>query len=185
MTKARDLANGGFGLVLIKPSSVVNGTDNGKGTVSFSAQSTVSLNNVFNSTYDSYRVVFNNIIHSSGNVLLRLRWRKAGSDNSSSIYYSSIHDITWTGVAGAGSSQAASTSAAPYNLASTFGSLVIDVNNPLVRPMFTGLGTAAGPLDRGSLTNGFINGSDTFDGFTFFPASGTITGTVSVYGYNK
>ncbi len=31
MTKARDLANGGFGLVLVKPSSVVNGTDNGKG----------------------------------------------------------------------------------------------------------------------------------------------------------
>jgi hypothetical protein len=44
MTKARDNANGGFGLVLVKPSSVVNGTDNGKGTVSFSAASTVSLN---------------------------------------------------------------------------------------------------------------------------------------------
>ncbi len=27
MTKARDLANGGFGLVLVKPSSVVGGTD--------------------------------------------------------------------------------------------------------------------------------------------------------------
>jgi hypothetical protein len=33
MTKARDNANGGFGLVLVKPSTVVNGTDNGKGTV--------------------------------------------------------------------------------------------------------------------------------------------------------
>jgi hypothetical protein len=43
MTKARDLANGGFGLVLIKPSSVVNGTDNGKGTVSFSGVTSVSL----------------------------------------------------------------------------------------------------------------------------------------------
>jgi len=47
MTKARDLANGGFGLVLIKPSSVVNGTDNGKGTVSFSGVTSVSLNDVF------------------------------------------------------------------------------------------------------------------------------------------
>jgi len=57
MTKARDLANGGFGLVLVKPSSVVNGTDNGKGTVSFSAVGSVSLNNVFSSTYDNYRIM--------------------------------------------------------------------------------------------------------------------------------
>jgi hypothetical protein len=49
MTKARDNANGGFGLVLVKPSTVVNGTDNGKGTVSFSGASTVSLNGCFNS----------------------------------------------------------------------------------------------------------------------------------------
>jgi hypothetical protein len=57
MTKARDNANGGFGLVLMKPSSVVNGTDNGKGTVSFSAASSVSLNDVFSSTYDNYRIL--------------------------------------------------------------------------------------------------------------------------------
>ncbi len=61
MTKARDLANGGFGLVLVKPSSVVNGTDNGKGTVSFSAQSTVSLNDVFSSTYMNYKIIINAI----------------------------------------------------------------------------------------------------------------------------
>ncbi len=43
MTKARDLANGGFGLVLMKPSSVVNGTDNGKGTVSFTVNTLTRL----------------------------------------------------------------------------------------------------------------------------------------------
>jgi hypothetical protein len=52
MTKARDNANGGFGLVLVKPSTVVNGTDNGKGTVSFSGASSVSLNDVFSWKYD-------------------------------------------------------------------------------------------------------------------------------------
>ena len=57
MTKARDLANGGFGLVLIKPSTVVNGTDNGKGTVSFTTASSVSLNDVFNSTYTNYKII--------------------------------------------------------------------------------------------------------------------------------
>jgi hypothetical protein len=32
---------------------------------------------------------------------------------------------------------------------------------------------------------GFHNQSTSYTGFTIFPASGTITGTVSVYGYNK
>jgi hypothetical protein len=61
LTKARDLANGGFGLVLMKPSSVVNGTDNGKGTVSFSAAASVSLNDVFSSAYDNYKIVLNTV----------------------------------------------------------------------------------------------------------------------------
>ncbi len=61
MTKARDLANGGFGLVLVKPFSVVGGTDNGKGTVSFSGATTVSLNDVFSSTYMNYKIIINAI----------------------------------------------------------------------------------------------------------------------------
>ena len=184
MTKARDLANGGFGLVLVKPSSVVGGTDNGKGTVSFSAQSTVSLNNVFNSTYDSYRIVFTNII-GSANAFLRLRFRKAAADNSTSAYYSSTGIVTWTGVSASGVSAAAASSAALQQLSTTYGQLSFDVTQPLVRPMISGTGMAAGPEDRSQYFSAFINASDTFDGFTFFPASGTITGQVSVYGYNK
>ena len=87
MTKARDLANGGFGLVLIKPSSVVNGTDNGKGTVSFSGASSVSLNGVFSSTYKNYRISFDNITMPTGagatDLLLRLR---AGGSNTTTNY---------------------------------------------------------------------------------------------------
>jgi hypothetical protein len=84
LTKARDNANGGFGLVLMKPSTVVNGTDNGKGTVSFSAATSVSLNDVFSSTYDHYRVVLDAV---GLDVDFRFRLRASGSDNTTSNYW--------------------------------------------------------------------------------------------------
>jgi len=152
---------------------------------SFTAQSSISLpNNTFTSTYDSYRIVFTNII-GSANVILGLRWRKAGTDNTSNIYYGSMGIITWAGVSGSGASSAPSTRAPIQTLATTFGQLSFDVTQPLVRPMVSGTGMAAGPEDRGQFFSAFINGSDTFDSATFFPASGTITGSYVVYGYKK
>jgi hypothetical protein len=154
-------------------------------TTSFSAVASVSLPaSTFTSTYDNYRIVFTNII-GSANVILGLRWRKAGVDNTSNIYYGSCGIITWAGVSASGISSAPSTRAPIQNLATTFGQLSFDVAQPLTRPMVSGTGMAAGPEDRGQFFSAFINGSDTFDSATFFPASGTITGSVSVYGYNK
>jgi hypothetical protein len=184
MTKARDNANGGFGLVLVKPSSVVGGTDNGKGTVSFSAATTLSLNGIFTSTYDSYRMVFTSLT-ASANVLLRLRWRKSGSDNSGATYYSGVHFTNWSGTAGVSTSSAGATSAAIIYLATGGGTLSLDINTPLSRPTVTGLGMATGPEDRGIYLSSYMNVTDTYDGVTFFPASGNITGALSVYGYNK
>lgn len=152
---------------------------------SFTAQSSVSLpTNTFTSTYDSYRIVFTSIV-GSANAILGLRWRKAGTDNTSSIYYGSAAVMTWGGTLVAGISSVAATRAPIQNLATTFGQLVFDVSQPLVRPMVSGLGMAAGPEDRGQFFSAFINGSDTFDSATFFPASGTITGSYVVYGYKK
>ena len=114
-----------------------------------------------------------------------LRWRKAGVDNTSNIYYGSIGTVTWSGVSGSGASSAPSTRAPIQTLATTFGQLSFDVAQPLTRPMVSGTGMAAGPEDRGEFFSAFINGSDTFDSATFFPASGTITGSVSAYGHSK
>jgi hypothetical protein len=192
MTKARDLANGGFGLVLVKPSSVVGGTDNGKGTVSFSA-ATISLNNVFSSTYRNYRIVVQ-VSSPSADDTLRLRWRKSGSDNTGTSYFG-----MWNRTSAAATSGALNT-----NGESSVQLLTLDFDNPgavygfsydALNPFtssFTSLvGTALGIELNSSQYYGYAGAShhrvtDTYDGLTIFTGSGAnITGTISVYGYNN
>ena len=192
MTKARDLANGGFGLVLVKPSSVVGGTDNGKGTVSFSAASTVSLNNVFNTTYDSYKIILD-LTAVSGDLVLYMRLRGGASD-ASGINYSlgynyrsragtssgyNNNDVTFWGILQGSSSEL------NHNYLAS-----IDINSPAlpVRTLFGANGyTAQGSDDvMYGFSGGGMHAVDAaYDGFSLITSTGTVTGKVSVYGYNK
>ena len=187
MTKARDLANGGFGLVLIKPSPVVNGTDNGKGTVSFSAQSSVSLNDVFSSTYENYKVVI--ALSSSTGTYARVRLRVSGSDASGSNYDWGFAMTTNLGSA----FQLAASSASAWNVTrpssgnesmSTF-----EITNPFLTKQTILSGTTS--YNDGATVGiaGSIGGRHTlttsYTGVSVVADSGTITGTVSIYGFNK
>jgi hypothetical protein len=187
MTKARDLANGGFGLVLVKPSTVVGGTDNGKGTVSFSAATGISLNGCFNSTYTNYRVILN--IQGTSvyqDVTFRLRVSAADASGSNytifGMYVDSVSSPT----------KFATTNGTSLNLADSGtggGVNIFDVSNPFdaIPTIFTGTRSNATTANTGYqvVTYGARHSqSISYDGFTLtFPQSST--GTVSVYGYNK
>jgi len=188
MTKARDLANGGFGLVLIKPSSVVNGTDNGKGTVSFSAASSVSLNDVFSTTYENYHVVLN-FNASAAQSLISLRFRVSGSDNSNNDYYraaiskdSSLSTIN--------NENADPTTSYRIGTTGNNNALVsLNISSPFQTAQTTIVNNGVG-INNTNEASWFVGGggfgsTTSFTGFSLFPSSGTITGTVSVYGYNK
>ena len=189
MTKARDLANGGFGLVLIKPSSVVNGTDNGKGTVSFSGASTVSLNDVFSATYDTYKVIINWTSATAQNLGMRLR--VSGADNSTAGNYMwGENGLTFSG----GSSLNNNSSDTSWNMeyTDTNGAVMaMDIYDPFSSTKITRfnglsttrLSTAAASFYRGH--GGNMTVTTSYTGFTIFVSSGTITGSVSVYGYNE
>ena len=182
MTKARDLANGGFGLVLIKPSTVVNGTDNGKGTVSFSAVGSVSLNGVFTSTYENYKVIFSLDV-ATGTPNLTFRFRAAGSDNSTSGYF----------LFGDRSGGAVSNVASLSQTSMLLGNASTSTNNGILeifKPQLTA--TKAVQANYYYSNNGEnydlfcgTNFTTSSDGFSLITASSTFTGTVSVYGYNK
>ncbi len=180
MTKARDLANGGFGLVLMKPSTVVNGTDNGKGTISFTTASSVSLNGVFTSTYKNYRLIFN--LKANAASLIRCRFRASGSDNSTSNYYftsQQINGASWTDL---GNANADTTAVIFYNDTNE-SNTSMDVYTPQTvnRTSYA----SSGHYGRlGTYAAGVFDTTAQFDGITFFP-TGTITGTVSVYGYKN
>ncbi len=184
MTKARDLASGGFGLILMKPSSVVGGTDNGKGTVSFSGASSVSLNDVFNSTYENY-LLLTRITDMSVGDNVQIRMRASGSDDSTANYHNLGLRITTT------VDRIASYGQTSYRIGETGtkkGAFQTVIYGPQLAALtqFNGLITNGfnNPMENG-FQMGAHNVATAYTGFTIFPASGTMTGSVSVYGINK
>jgi hypothetical protein len=184
MTKARDLANGGFGLVLIKPSTVVNGTDNGKGTVSFSAASTVSLNDVFSTTYQNYKVLFTGT--ASTNIDIQLRLRVSGADNSTASSYVGQY------IQGNSTTVTASRGTSTNIVLGIFSdvqrsSLETNIFYPFTATPtnFTSFSSSGESSGLSRYIVGTHNQSTSYTGFTLLTSTGTITGEISVYGYNK
>jgi hypothetical protein len=157
-------------------------------TTSFSAVSSQSINDVFSATYDSYKVILD-ISAASTTLNMRMRYRVGGADNSTSNYYS-----TWIAV-----STVSDTTQYQRSGLNTTGNLS-DISGgsaaskiftlEIHRPFLTANTILTGQQnDSGSLVtfNGGIgfNATTSFTGFTIIPSTGNVTGTVSVYGYNK
>jgi hypothetical protein len=149
-------------------------------TQSFSAVSSVSLNGVFTSAYDNYRIIINYVASTATDV--RLRVRLAGTDDTTGGSY------VYQRLTGAGSSAGAASAGA-----NAFDVTSANTNHALWSADILGPELAA---RTGFLSLGFRTGGETvwvgagshtqttaYDGFTFFPASGNITGTLRVYGY--
>lgn len=188
MTKARDLASGGFGLVLVKPSSVVNGTDNGKGTVNFSAQTSVSLNGVFNSTYQNYRILIN-IASSSGDTnAITLKFRAGGSDTSAN--YRTVRIFTSGTTVSASNNDRGTDEFFIFESdkdQNGFSGASIELQSPN-EARATSLQCVQTESDGTfymQILGGYQSDNTQFDGFTIINSAGNTTGTISVYGYNK
>jgi hypothetical protein len=190
MTRSRQTADWGSraGLAKIVPSSVAVGSGTGSasttGTVTFSGASSVSLNNVFSSTYDNYQIVIETT--ASAGAYLNFRLRVGGVDASGSNY-----DWGFAMTSNLGSAfQLAGSSATSANIcrpsATNRSMTSFTICNPAIaRP--TVLSGTVSYNDGATVGIGGGMGaahslSTAYDGFTIIH-SGTVTGTVSVYGY--
>lgn len=165
----------------------INGTMTGAGldlitTQSFNAVSSVSVNNCFSATYSHYRLMLDYVASVQGTTNMRLR--TSGTDNTTGNYAVRGGDV--------GAFTTVSTNGTSYEIGSnaTGGNLFVsDVMNPYAALYCQGTWThfraAFGVVAtwRGGAMG--FEATTSFDGFTIYPASGTITGTVSVYGYKK
>ena len=75
-----------MGMRLIVPSSVANGTISSSGAVSFTAQSSVSLNGCFSSTYDNYRILIDLSTTSGAGNAITIQWRASGTNATGNDY---------------------------------------------------------------------------------------------------
>jgi hypothetical protein len=154
-------------------------------TTTFSAVSSVSLDDVFSATYDNYRVLFSNSA-ASVNSEMRFRMRAASTDLSTSYYYGytqpNISAATGAYINGSNDTSVY----VSYN-SSRAGFAIVDFIAPKLAQLtgvsFTGINASTTGNTR--IGAGFVNNATAYDGITFFPGSGTITGTIRVYGYKN
>jgi len=162
-------------------------------TTSFSAVSSQAINNVFSATYDNYQIVLKTV-GSTSLISLNLRMRVAGVSASGSDYRFGNHFVTGGGAEGVDGSSNSATSAtlgSSMFTASYFSNQRIEIFQPFLTERTTGVLQSVHPRD----SNGFLNASNyggffhnlatSYDGFELLTSTGTMTGNVSVYGYNK
>ena len=151
-------------------------------TTTFSAVSSVSINNVFTSTYDNYKVILKSTQTVADNLFIR--FRVGGSDNTTSNY-------TYYQFRGSGGSTLSQSITSDTQQIDPVGGtgrkyITIDFFDP-APALFTGYNIVAG--NQSTLGVGLFFGqfgaSTAFDGFSMYPTTGTITGTIRVYGYKN
>jgi hypothetical protein len=152
----------------------------------FSAVASVSVNSCFTSAYDNYRVVVN--VVSSANVDLQMRMRVAAADHSAAGYYYAHYGIrtdTAAAVNKNGNNANQWVLSTPWT--GYYNHVAMDVLSPaLTRATgFTLSSSGVSTADATWSGGGILNTSTAYDGFSLFPSSGTITGTVRVYGYQN
>ena len=146
----------------------------------FTAQASVSLNNVFSASYENYLVSYN--ITASSATVIRNRFRVSGTDNSAnsyengSMYVGAFNNVAFTTVNSALATYFTfGTSSATVGYGGT-----INYMAPFATEYTKGISNSVG----GDILNAgcIFNGTTSFDGFSIFPDSGTITGSIRVYG---
>jgi hypothetical protein len=157
-------------------------------TTSFSGVSSQSVNDVFSATYKNYKIFYSG--NGTSDNAFNIRMRVSGTDDSSSNYYYSGYFVESQPAAAL--TLAKGDGVTSFRIGITSGDtdlIVVELSAPFTSDK-TGyvahcgyglFGNEGGQSTQG----GFFSGTTSFTGFTLLPASGNITGEVSVYGYNK
>jgi len=160
-------------------------------TTSFSNSSAIAVNNVFSSDYVTYRITGNiPVFTGSGDAQLRMRMRASGSNATSGHYHRGSAEYVSNGTVTGWGGNNLSYFILTYlgaGVTNTYSTFSIDMHRPYVADR-TNYGGVCSGYASGTFV-GWIGGhhsfSTSYDGFELVPASNTITGSVSIYGYKE
>jgi len=150
-------------------------------TTSFSAVASQTINQ-FSATYSHYLVLHDLVLSASNQ--LRLRFTDSAGSVLTGANYAFTSNYAATSIAhfsdGVGSSEIL------MYIANPEFSGTIDFFNPFTSALKTKVVfDTAGQTDMRGFGSGTYTSAVQNNGFQLYPAAGTMTGTVSVYGYNK
>ena len=180
------------GLIKVVPASIVVGSGSGSsdvnGNITFSSVSSISINNCFTSSYDSYQFVLLCRNNSANDTGLNMQFRSAGSNIGGTSYSRNQIQSYLTVVSASGTNGTSS-----WNLGAVsqinFSQVECTISNasialPKTQSYRNAHGQSGTTLDT---YYGFgINSTATaYDGFTITTSGGTITGTLKIFGYNN
>jgi hypothetical protein len=151
----------------------------------FTSATTVSVNNVFSSLYDNYKIFLRVTSSSANSADVNFRMRSSGTDFSSNVY---LRAVLYYGVTDT------TALAAVTGVTSTFGALAtssdvlgagseVNVFSPFLTQRTAVKASAIGSLVYEASSH--INSTNSFDGFTIYPNVGNITGNFTVYGMRR
>ncbi len=168
------------GLTLLTPASIANtggsGSISSTGAVSFTSASAISLNDVFSATYENYKIVFTANGGDFNDFFFRIR--VAGADLTSSTYTTVTSTTTTTTSINIGGME----SRGGVGYFDIFRPFATDYTHLIARGSSL---RSTGKWDLWNNYAGAVNNATSYTGFTLYPTSSTITGTIRVYGYNN
>ena len=156
-------------------------------TTSFSGVSSVSApNSTFNATYDNYVVRFNDITFSSTASYANVRMRAAGSDYSGAEYRQQFFQSNSTTLTGARSTGTSWDGIAYGTTGMSF--CAMEIQSPYLAKVtqtqwFTNFDTTTNII--GFQKSASVNTTTSYDSLTIISQTGTISGSMSIYGFNK
>jgi len=156
-------------------------------TTSFSAVASQSINDVFSATYDHYMIKLENL--GSTNIAVLFRLRVSATDETTNYLANNVlitaGGNTISSATGNGTGQ---TAFYPMFMSSTKNLSTIQISNPFdATPTQSTWHSLSG--DGGGKFNlwgaGQNTNSTSYTGFSLITNTGTMTGSVSIYGYSK
>ena len=189
------LAVGANGTVLTADSAEATGlkwaTAGGSGgstlieTQSFSAVSAVNFTSKLSSTYDNYSIIFDYTSTAADDDCL-IRLRSGSTDNSNTTYNRQLLIVQGSTVSAArATAQNALTGVMCNSTGRSLGELFLYAPNLAQTTSFIVSNNFPASTISGRYIWGNFTANTQFDGISFIPASGTITGKMSLYGLAK
>ena len=168
----------------------VNYEDNGLVYITkstFSAVSSVSIDNCFSADYSQYKIILDSSFTDSQALYTRLR--ASGSDNSTSNYRDQFINADSTSISANKRTTETAWINFPFHMRTAKSIGISEILNPF-QSTYTSALKADGEATSGSsiqiqLAAYGFNGTDSFDGFSLITHIGTMTGTVYVYAYKE
>lgn len=186
-------ANNAGGLQLVTPTSIANSGGSSSlsgGAVTFTGVTSISLNGVFSSTYDTYRVILR-LTAASVNNSPTIRLRSSGTDTTANYYYGGTAVSAIGGqVNQIGSNVASFGTGAVSGTYGDFTSLSIDVGAPMITARDKTINMILSTHDGtqpfwASIAGALLNTATAYDGFTYTASTGNVSGVIRVYGYKN